>query len=570
MQEKKISFDGIHQKTGYVVSAQIEEQEEHLNEEQKDDEQEQDVKDAAKERRHRDMLMKVDYYIGRCKSLYRTLSHSTQCMYDDMLDGMRLEAVQAVEGRKQGEIVRMVAENVDLLRQTISFVQHEYQRFSDGLRDARKPDLPFLSDDEVAAWWRWYDDPNLVQWQRDTWIREEFAAQCSRWKSIALHRKKVLSLADESGIFPSRVPALGRIADTDVFLRIEEDDRREAIARAEAAVLACASGRENEYRNYEEGLYKASHGPNRILHPADMGTLLKDVFSTGNPHARYTSLVVPVLALRSSLRERFDSVERRIQKEGIPETLEPEQLAMFLRWPTQKCAVYLTEVHLRLDEQCDRLQRMDVTKRVFQRTTYTIRQAMDMRDWVGAEVSLEKARLEHPQDVELMHLYTYLQEHRNDQEKKDRLKPELHVLLQHVHHLSVHIPDVLRPLYAAALPKGESAFKKLAGAMFKGVMHERRAQEREIQAFTCSSNEAPVMCVTNNGEVQQHVNDVLLEAQDNDPRLPALHIEDADVRPAMRESLVFEVNVWILDALRRLKDAGLSCTLHGEAVPLAA
>lgn len=505
-------------------------------------EREDGIEDAEAER-----LEAVEGIIDHCRGLYthHLLSQETRDAYEEQVFTYIREQASVEDAEK----------NIGWLMQLIDKVESSHTQYVSTLNTA--VERGWISASSRARWVARYEDPSLLQMEREHWVSHVFPKYVMRWKQVAEDRESVLRSVDAYALDATDEPEIALLRDRSRFLALGYDRRRELVTRLDALILALSRRKVQDYRAMRDMLRKAS---GETVSGADAGSLLKEALAAEDPRVHFRSVVVPLLDRREELRRSYDALREDFRSSAVePEGFRFPGLTQFLRWNEDACGAFLREARNRLDaaqrEASDAVRALDAEKKL-------VRRALDAKDWEGADAALQSLCDSHPGDRELRDLRAFLEAHRQEEES-----PEMALVLREMHSLVGVVPSSMRGVYRESLKRGSSSFSPFIQHMYLAVWQADRVKERPDAAQDADAlpeesrfeEEVPLAFeIGDTAEMQARALDQL-ETVD-------VRSEQAEVKGVVAESvtlrhqrfLVNHVNDVLLRHLRRLEGEGMS------------
>lgn len=431
----------------------------------------QEAREEARARR------KIDAYIERCRDLYQSplISDATRRDYEDkVISFMETQAT-----------VEQASQNVQWAMDTLVKAARAREFFEAKLE--RATEAHWISRESADRWVDRFNDPSLIQWEREKWLYEEFPAYCTRWRDVAESRTRTLSNADRHELRDSEEPGLAVLRNRDAFLRLDYAHRRELVARVDALILSASSRTQETYRSIRGTLQSAARGSEAVLPSSQVGVLLKSALSAEDPQAYFDRSIAPMLARRAELRASYDALSQSLS-DGAPEGLRMPSVPQFLRWNEDACETFLAEAKARVElaerEQKGERQELDARKKEARALT-------DMQDWDGAERAIAALSAEHPADDELKAMRRFVQEHR--QEPSETPDPQVPQVMEHMRSIVRTVPAAMQGMYQESLERGSLSFTQVMQHMYMAVWKaDRQASAAPLMPERPEAELAPV------------------------------------------------------------------------------
>lgn len=542
------------------TSSPAEAQELPLKRRRLDEEEDEDVSSPEELRK-----ATIEEYIETCRGIYLhpLLSEETRMQYEKhVFTYMRTTTVEEAE------------RNIGWLQDVVSKVEAAESRFESMIAEALS--RRWINAASANRWRARFTDPGLLEFVREQWLEDKFPAYLRRWERVADERKTVLRRAELQEVDASDEPELAVLQNQDAFLALDYHHRCNLVNRLDALVMATALHKRETYRSLRDEVQESTRGPNACLHSAQVGVLLKEIFSQQDPRAYFSDAIVPMLQRRQALRREYDVFQHNIAAAQLPSGMRLPSLSAFLQWSEEACAVFLEEGRNRLRAS---LREQEAEESVLAQKKTEVRHAMDRKDWRGAEAVL--ISLSQSDDKELAVLQRYLEAHRDDLPER---KPSISELLREMNSMIRGVPPSMQGMYIVSLQRGSKSFERVMQHMYLAVW------SADQQAFEGKKSQADAAADASRGSVRRigggedhteqaedGVSSVVEVASDQESQLKALDLlERQDVRSQRAECkgmvsdslslkqqryLVDHINAPLMGRLRRLEGEGIAFAL---------
>ncbi len=404
-------------------------------------------------------LNAIDDLIGRCKDRLsgvsdKLLSSATKSGLVDMYRELRADAEN---DELRAERLQWMRDNVANLQDTIVKAASQRERFEADLTTAVSQ--KWMSAESAERWMRRFEDPDLLEMYRSTWLKNEWEGFKTRWKDLAADRTRVLDSAAAQGLNAKDVPELATLTKDDAFLsdRLSYHERRSMVDAAAAAVEAVGMGMTVELRKTEAILLPASKGSARYLHPGKVGQWMQRAVKSGNPAAFCEGVIKPFMRNWRAARERYDGLAKRYLADGKPDGCAPMGLNAFLEGSFDARTAALEEWENRLDASA-RLRSADAD--AFEKTKMDIRRSVDLKDFDIAQKKLDTALAEHPNDKDLQSIAAHLTAVRTESKKEQAEETAVHdrtaQAIEGLRTMQKGVPSALSRHYAQLIENGDA------------------------------------------------------------------------------------------------------------------
>lgn len=502
--------------------------------------------ELSAQEKEQQLLAKIDYYIDRCRDLYRNdlISSVTRSSYESMLQELRDDTSNANR-------LRYVKENVGFLRQTLAKAQAEEAKMHAKLQEEKRGNYSDRDIEEMTAWFR---SDSLVELERSRALDEKISAFVAKHEKIGMKRKALLERIHALG--DDDVEGIAVLRDDEAFLSLDASARKNLLARLESADLAGLSGKKRLFAETRTMLDDACAGDGRYLHADATGSMLKQMMSAKKPEEYRGSILLPSLDAYRGTRRSFDAFcEDVATAEEAP--IRMPSLDAFLQWSTGKRSSFVAEGRRRLESQKAKEAAEDEALSVAKTRAEHLLKA---ERWEKAAALLEDAVATHPEDADLQVMLAYVQEHGNETEEErndramDALRDEITALL-------ATLPASVRGLYAAAALRGADAFTLFRKSLEQGAHamsdteeamqddddEEAREEEEQVDGQTTPDEVAEE---TDSVEDREEVLKAVTERTKRAPASLTLSSVTADAQASYRR----RINEPLLQKLRALEE----------------
>ena len=353
-------------------------------------------------------------------------------------------------------------------------------------------------DEAVAKGWmskmdrqqglEWFDRPHILEYQRTKWINEKLEKHIARRRKVAEDREKLLTRFAIHNLTAADDPLIAQVLNQHAFMALDYQERNALVHRADALVLAITRGKKQLFNELSGRLEAAYRSQERCIPKGKAAQWLKETFTTEDPKAYFSSVIVPRIAVWQELRGEFDAVAQELSTVSLPGFPRPT-LDKFLGWSIAQCETYLAEARNRMAGQSDAEQE---SEKQLQKGVSAVRSSMDLKDWEGAQEQLDVLALEHSDDKRVQTMAAYLQTHRDDEAEKKKVEPPTEEVQQEIDEILRDIHPSLRHLYKDAFGRGGSALRRVADHMKYAVDLEQTEQlktEKKAAVFDLEEEE---------------------------------------------------------------------------------
>lgn len=438
-----------------------------------------DTLDAASDKQ-RD-LQTIDGLIDACRDRLSGVSSAliSSATRASMIDMWRTLRDDAERDDLRAERLQWAQGAMAFLNDNVDKAESEREKFKADLDAA--VEKKWIRAESKGEWMEKFEDPNLLEMRRSSWIRNEWSGYKARWATLAKDRAETLARVDAAGLTGKDVPEVDVLKNDAAFLSKERSyhTRRRLVDTVDAAITAAKTGKTSLLRTTEASLMTISTGPDRCMHPSKVGQWLKRMMNSSDPQGFAKDVLNPFFRNWKRARAAYDEIVHDYDAQEKPDGCMPMPLDAFLQLPYDTRLAVLAEARNRLTaaKNMESAENDELSAEL-----RDIRRSVDLKDLDAADVRLAGLRIEHPDHPDVRsitdHIAALRAERENNDEPQRTESERTEEALASLRDMQEKLPTSVAPLFQRLIDDGDAEQAALVFASMK--VHADRVRSGQL------------------------------------------------------------------------------------------